>query len=88
MIQPVGQYVVFKPFEGINISEGGIFIPDSMKKDSNKGKVVAVGNGSNKIPMKLKVGDIGFRVKDWGEELIIEGEKHYLMTQQSIISLQ
>ena len=56
--------------------------------ESNRVKIVSVGNGSKEKPMLLKEGQIGFRVKDWGEPILIDGEKHYLMTQQSIIALQ
>lgn len=84
MIRPINKNVLVQCFEGDNISEGGIYVPDSVKKDSNKVKVIAVGEKAK----ELKAGDIGFRVKDWGQEIIDNGEKYYLMEESAIIALQ
>lgn len=85
---PVGNQILFKPFPGDNISEGGIYVPDSAIKESNKGKVVMVGEGTEKTPMRLKEGQIGYRVESWGTEVEIRGEKLYLMEQSAIIALE
>lgn len=87
-MQPIRQNVLVKPYESSGITEGGLIVPDSIKPISNKVLVVSVGNGSPKKPMLLKKGDTGYRVKGWGEEIIINDEKHYMMTQDSIIALQ
>ncbi len=84
MIQPIRKNVLVKCFETSNVTEGGIFIPDSAKTDSNKVEVVAVG----KFVKELKKGDIGHRVKDWGEPIIEDGQKYYLMDESAIIALQ
>lgn len=67
---------------------GGIVVPDSVKKDSNKVMIVSVGGGTPKRPMKLKPGMTGFRVKDWGQEIEENGKKFYLMDDKAIIALQ
>lgn len=85
---PIGQYILAKPFLRPSFTDGGIYVPDTIKNDSNKVLIVETGNGSAKKPMRLSKGQIGYRVKDWGEEIIISGEKHFLMTQDSIIALQ
>lgn len=91
-MKPINQNVLVKPFEAINISEGGIIVPDSAKRMSNKMLVVEVGNGCKAQPMKLKKGDIGFQVKNWaqtgGTEVYIDNELHYIMNQRAIIALQ
>lgn len=84
----VGQNILVKPFERNNISDGGLFIPDTVKMISNKVKVVGVGNGSKSRPMKLKEGQVGFRVKDWGIDVMVNGELHYIMDQTAIIALE
>lgn len=88
MIQPVLHNVLVKPFKGSEISEGGLFIPDSVRKPSNRVEIVAVGEGSPKRPMKLKAGSIGYRVKGWGDPIEIEGELYYIMNEAAIIALQ
>lgn len=88
MIQPIRNQVLVKCFKGSEVSEGGIFVPEAFRKESNKVEVIAVGNGFLKKPMKLKKGDIGFRVKNWGQEIVDNGEKYYLMDASAIIALQ
>lgn len=80
--------ILVKPFPADEESEGGIFVPESARKISNKVLIVDTGNGTATEPMKLKKGDTGFKVKDWkGEiEVMIGGELHYIMEQSSIIA--
>jgi len=87
MIRPVRNYVLVKCFPGSEYSEGGIIVPDSVRGDSDKVEVVAVGTGTPKKPMKLKKGDIGYRVKSWGQEIEDNGEKYYLMDASAVIAL-
>lgn len=86
-MQPIRNNVLVKPCESDSISAGGIIVPDAYKADSNKVKIIKVGNGTKDKPMKLKEGQIGFRVKSWGTEILIDGEKYFLMTDDSIIAL-
>jgi len=83
-MKPVKTKILFKPFQGSEQTEAGIFIPESVRKLSNKGEIVEVGEGVTKV----KKGDIGFRVQDWGEEFIIGGEQHFLMEQDAILALE
>lgn len=74
--------VLFKPLPADEISEGGIYVPETARKVSNKGVLVSVGENVK----SFKEGDVCFRVKDWGQEYIIEGEKHYLMEANTILA--
>ncbi len=87
MIQPIRNQVLVKPFPSDEISEGGIYVPDSVKKPSNKVTIIKTGNGTKEKPMRLKSGDVGHRVKDWGLEMLIEGELYYVMDSDAIIAL-
>lgn len=87
-MKPIRENILVKPCESDSISEGGIFVPENCRAISNKGVIVAVGNGAKNKPMKVKVGQTAFRVKDWGQEVLIDGELHYLMNQDAIIALQ
>lgn len=86
MIRPILHQVLLKPYPSDEMSEGGIIVPDSCKKVSDKMKVVAVGSGTKSSPMKIKVGDTIFRVTNWGKEVEINGEMHYLMSQHDILA--
>lgn len=83
---PVRTQILVKPFPSDEISDGGIFVPLSARKTSNKVEIVAVGNGTPKRPMLLKAGQTGYRVKDWGCEVIVNGEKHFIMDQDAILA--
>lgn len=87
-MHPVRDNVLLKPFESDNISEGGIIVPDATKPVSNKMKVIAVGPGLPKNPMKFKVGDVVFRPKDAGKEgeVEIDGQLHYIMPQNYLLA--
>lgn len=87
-MQPIKTNILCKPFPSDEVSESGIIVPESYRKPSNKMLVVEVGNGTKEKPMKLKEGDIGFRVKDHGTEVLINGELHFLMDQSVIIATQ
>ncbi len=82
-MKPINKKILFKPFKGNEKTESGLFIPDNLIKPSNKGEIVEVGERVTKV----KKGDVGFRVQGWGEEFIINGEKHYIMEQDAILAL-
>ena len=87
MIQPIKNNILFKPFKTDSVTLGGLIVPDSSINDSDKGVIIAVGNGTNIKPMRLKVGQIAYRVHQWGEQLIENGENYYLMEDSAIIAL-
>lgn len=86
MIRPIRSQILFKPLPPDKISVGGIYVPDSAQQINNKGIIVRVGKGTKDKPMKLKEGDIGYRVKSWGCEVMVDGELHYLMDQDAILA--
>lgn len=85
-MQPVRNNILVKPFPPDEVSEGGILVPESARKESCKMNVIAVGNGTKERKMIFKKGDIVYRVKDWGTPIDIEGERYYLMDQNAIIA--
>ncbi len=76
---PILNQILFKPLPSDEISEFGLFIPETARKPSDKGIIVKVGRGTAKQPMTLKEGMTAFRVKDWGQEIMIGNELHFLM---------
>lgn len=72
-------------------TESGIIIPETVKDDkgTKKGKVVAVGEGKyidgKLVPLSVKKGD---RVLfSWGEDVIIDGEEYYLVSESNILGI-
>jgi len=86
-MQPIRNNILFKPLPSNNISEGGMIVPDSCKVINDKGIIVAVGNGTPNKPMRLREGMVVHRVKQWGTEVIIDGELHFLMDADAILSI-
>ncbi len=74
--------ILVKPFKADEISTGGIYVPENARQESNKVLIVKTSKGAT-----LQEGQIGFRVKDWGEKLIIDNESYYLMGEDAIIAL-
>lgn len=85
-MKPLRDLVLVKPCEADEITEGGLLIPTTARLRSAKAIVVEVGNGTSKIEMEAKVGDTVIHIKDAGEEVIINGEPHYLIRQNDILS--
>lgn len=87
MIKPIRNNILVKSIRQDSQTKGGLFLPESYMVDSDKVEVVAVGEGLKNKPMRLKVGDIGYRVQKWGMPVEQNGETFYLMEQESIIAL-
>ena len=85
---PIRSQVLVKPFASDEISEFGIIVPENARKPSNKVMVVKVGNGTKDKPMKLKAGQTGYRVQDWGCPVEVEGELHFIMDADAIIATE
>ena len=87
-MQPILNQILFKPLPPEEKSAGGLFVPDAFKAIRNKGTIAAVGNGTPKKPMRLKEGMIAHRVKDWGQEVMIDNELYFLMDADAIIAVE
>lgn len=85
-MQPIRNNILVKPFPADEVSEGGIFVPESARKESNKLLVVAVGKGTRDRKMPFVVGDVVYRVKEWGTPVDVHGDRHYIMDQNAIIA--
>jgi chaperonin GroES len=86
MIKPIRNQILVKAFKEDEMSSGGIIVPENARKDGNKVKIVAVGSGTPKRPMKLKPDMIGFRVTKWGVPIEENGELYYLMEDVAILA--
>lgn len=78
--------VIVKPLPSDEKSIGGIIVSEAHRAVSDKVEVVSVGNGTKKVPMNWKPGDIAFRVHGCGDEVIIDGEKHFIVKANWLIA--
>ena len=85
-IKPLADRVLVLPAQAEE-KVGGIIIPDTAKEKPQRGKVVAVGNGTKDEEMILKVGDEVLYRKYAGTELENEGEKYLMMRQSDVLAV-
>jgi chaperonin GroES len=65
----------------------GIIIPDNAKEKPQKGKVVAVGNGTKDEKMTVSVGNIVLYGKYAGTDLKHEGQDYLIMRESDILAI-
>lgn len=75
--------ILVKPCVADEVTEGGLFIPESARTRSSKAVVVEVSKNKK---IQSKVGDVIIHVKGAGTELIYNNEPHYLMPEIDILS--
>lgn len=85
-IKPLADRVLVLPAQAEE-KVGGIIIPDTAKEKPQRGKDVAVGNGTKDEEMVLKVGDEVLYGKYAGTELENEGEKYLMMRQSDVLAV-
>ena len=66
---------------------GGIIIPDAAKEKPQRGKVVAVGQGTKDEVMILKEGNTVLYGKYAGTEIENGGEKYLIMRQSDVLAI-
>ena len=86
-IKPLADRVLVEPAAAETTTASGIIIPDTAKEKPQKGTVVAVGNGTKKEPLTLKVGDTILYGKYAGTELKFEGSDYLIMRESDILAI-
>ncbi|OGN03832.1 MAG: co-chaperone GroES [Candidatus Yanofskybacteria bacterium RIFCSPHIGHO2_01_FULL_43_42] len=92
-IKPLSGHVLIEPIREEK-RKGGIILPETVEKErSEKGKVVAVGEGrwvssptgeGKRVPMEVKKGDTVIFTK-YGPNEIKVGDKEYLIAKEDDI---
>lgn len=93
-IMPLGDRVLVKPIiEETAKTKSGIIIPETVSKEKpEQGKVVAVGSGrvtdeGKRIPVSVKKGDIVLFAKYAPDEVKIDGEEYFIISESSILAV-
>lgn len=91
-IRPLGDKIVIKVIEDAEQTSGGIFIPDSAKEKSQKGEVIAVGQGKmnekgEREPMDVKVGEIVLFAKYAGTDVKVSDETLKIMAVSDVLGI-
>lgn len=91
-IKPLADRIVIKVIEDTEQTSGGIFIPDSAKEKSQKGEVVATGQGrtldsGEREPMDVKVGDVVLYSKYAGTDVKIGTETLKILSIKDVLGI-
>lgn len=86
-IKPLADRVLVEPVAAETKTASGIIIPDNAKEKPQKGKVVAVGNGTKDVKMTVSVGDTVLYGKYSGTELKLEGQDYLIMRESDILAI-
>jgi chaperonin GroES len=86
--QPLANFVLIERIEEGQDLQGGIVIPEIGQQKSNKGRVMAVGEGriigDKIVPMPLSEGDIVLFSKYGAEEVKLDGVDYLLLRYDEI----
>lgn len=92
-LKPLGDRVLVKRSdEAEEKTAGGLIIPDTAKEKPQRGKVIAVGQGTMKddgtrAPLDVKAGDDILFGKYSGNEIKIDGEEYLIMHESDILGI-
>lgn len=92
-IIPLGDKVLVRTTEVETKTKSGIIIPDTVSKERpEEGTVVAVGEGrttneGKTIAPKVKVGDTVIFSKYGPDEIKLDGEKYYILSESNILAV-
>ena len=91
-VKPLNDRVLVKRIEEVQITKGGIVIPDTAKEKPIEGKVIAVGPGKMsdagvRMALQLKEGDRVLFGKYAGTEIKMEGEEFLMMREEDILAV-
>ena len=85
--KPLADRVLVEPAAAEEKTASGIIIPDTAKEKPQKGKIIAVGNGTSDYKMNVKVGDSVLYGKYSGTEITIDGEEMLVMREDDITAI-
>ena len=89
-VVPLADRVIVKPLTREEVTKGGIVLPDTAKEKPQEGEIIAVGpgklseDGTQRIPMEVKIGDKVIYAKYGGTEWKYEGEEYLILRESDI----
>jgi chaperonin GroES len=91
-LKPLGDRVIVKAIEEEETTASGIVLPDTAKEKPQKGKVVAVGDGSwdedgeKRIPLDVAEGDEVLYSKYGGTEIKVDGDDLLVLRESDVLA--
>ena len=92
MLKPLGDKIVVEPKGEQEKTTSGILIPDTAKKKSTEGTVVAVGRGKyvdgKLVEPEVKVGDVVIYSKYGGTDVTIDDKDYVILDEDNIMAIR
>ena len=85
MIIPIGTHLLLEPIKDAEKTDGGLYIPDSLREEPDKGRVLSVGSDVNEP--KLTKGTIVLFRKGLGELIKKDGKEYLLLPLKEVIGI-
>ncbi|MFN2106466.1 MAG: co-chaperone GroES [Candidatus Promineifilaceae bacterium] len=91
-LKPLGDRVVVKPQEQIQMTASGLALPETAKEKPQQGEVIAVGPGRRDdngkyIPMDVSVGDTVLYAKYGGTEVKMNDDKLLVLKESDLLAI-
>jgi chaperonin GroES len=86
-VRPLGDRVLVKQAQAETKSAGGIIIPDTAQEKTTQAVVTAVGTGTEKDPITVKVGETILYDKYAGTSIKIDGEDYLILKMSDIVAV-
>jgi chaperonin GroES len=92
-IKPLEDRILVKTLEAEQTTASGLVIPDTAKEKPQEGEVIAVGpgrfneNGSERVPLDIKVGDKVIYSKYGGTEVKSGGEEYLILSGRDVLAV-
>lgn len=93
MLKPLGDRVLVEIVEDTEQkTAGGLYVPDSAKEKSQRGKVISVGSGKmldngTRVALDVKEGDTVYFAKYGGTEVNLEGKNYSILAERDILAI-
>ena len=86
-IKPLADRVLVQAEAAEETTASGIIIPDTAKEKPMRGKIIAVGSGTKKLPMTVKAGDTVLYGKYAGTEIVVNDVEYLIMRESDIFAI-
>jgi chaperonin GroES len=91
-IRPLNDKILVKREDADEKTAGGILLPDNAREKPRKGKVLSVGEGKRldngkRVPFQVKEGDKVLFTSYAGNEVVVDGVEHLIMTEDDILAI-
>lgn len=91
-IKPCNDWIVIKRNEALDVTPGGIHVPDAAKQKALTGEVLAVGPGAlrkdgTRDPVDVRPGDVVSFPHFHGEPVTLDGEELLMIRESELFGI-